>query len=114
MAEDGNDLETNPTLAIRLNPIRVWCRFETRVLLNGDSATTADVLFYPVANTIREAILEPLAIERLRPLCRFGSLTVDEWAYEFDQLAVEERPDGSTLITLLVANCCKRASSRVA
>jgi hypothetical protein len=101
VAEDlATDLETNPTLRIRLNPIRVWCRFETPILLKGDTTTPADILFYPVENSIRAAILEPLAIERLRPLCRFGSLTVDEWLYEFDHLAVEERPDRTALIAL--------------
>ncbi len=98
-AEDlATELETNPTLRIRLNPIRVWCRFEARALLIADSSTPAEVLFYAMADSIGAAILKPLAMERIRPLCRFGSVTIDEWMYEFDQLAVEERPDRADLI----------------
>ncbi|MGE5195419.1 MAG: hypothetical protein ACM3U2_23240 [Deltaproteobacteria bacterium] len=101
VAEDlATELETNPTVRIRPNPIRVWCRFETPVLLSGNAAVPADVLFYPVANSIRAAVLEPDAIEGLRPLCRFGSCTIDEWRYEFDRSAGEEAPDRATLISL--------------
>jgi len=95
-----NELSTNPTLRIRLNPIRVWRQFESRSLMNGDSESPADVLFYPVEDSIRAAVLRPVALERIRPLCRFGSCTIAEWIYEIDLRAMSPGPDRATLIAL--------------
>ncbi len=49
---------TNPDLWIHLNPLRVWATFQTTVLLDEDDETPARVLFYPVGNDTRTAVLE--------------------------------------------------------
>lgn len=98
--EFATELETNPTLRIRLNPIRVWRQFETRVLLGEDSETPSEVLFYPVVNSIQAAVLKPIALERIQPLCQFGSCTIVEWLYECDRLGGSPRPDRVALIAL--------------
>jgi hypothetical protein len=98
--EFAAELETNPTLRIRLNPVRVWRQFESKILLGEDSETPVEVLFYPVANSIRAAVLKSIALERIQPLCQFGSCTIVEWLYECDRLSGLQRPDRAALIAL--------------
>jgi hypothetical protein len=95
-----NELGTNPTLRIRLNPIRIWRQLESRSLVGDDSETPADVLFYPVKESIQAAVLRPVALERIRPLCRFGSCTIAEWLCELDQAPGGSVPDWAALRAL--------------
>ncbi|MBL8848431.1 MAG: hypothetical protein JNG89_02055 [Planctomycetaceae bacterium] len=52
------ELETNPRLAIHLNPIHVWSRFETGALLDDADGGGATVMFFPVGEDIRTAVIE--------------------------------------------------------
>ena len=52
------ELDRNGTIQIHLNPIHVWAKFETRALLDEESTVPATVLFYPVENDIRTAVVE--------------------------------------------------------
>lgn len=49
---------SNPDLWVHLNPLRVWATFQTTVLLDEDDLVPATVLFYPVGDDIRTAVLE--------------------------------------------------------
>lgn len=76
------ELETNPTLRVHLNPIRVWARFETKVLLDEEATVPADVLFFPIGSDIRTAVLEQAGGERIRELAAFGPITLSDWHRE--------------------------------
>jgi hypothetical protein len=74
------ELETNARLRICLNPIRVAARFETAALLDEDAALPADVLFFPVGNSVRTAVLEPGVAELLEELAGWEPCTLAQWA----------------------------------
>jgi len=85
MAETvGDDLEGNPNLRVHLNPIRVWSRFETPVLLDEDAEVPADVLFFPVGSDIRTAVLEDSGRLRVEVLEQLGACSFERWAEELD------------------------------
>lgn len=63
----AQQLESNEDLWVHLNPIRVWARFETTVLLEDEDDLPATVLFYPVGSDIRTAVLDA-----------FGQMVVDK------------------------------------
>lgn len=48
----------NPDLWVHLNPLRVWAEFQTTALLDEDDEVPATVIFYPVLDDIRTAVLE--------------------------------------------------------
>ncbi len=49
---------SNPKLWVHLNPLRVWATFQTTALLDEEDETPAAVVFYPVREDIRTALLE--------------------------------------------------------
>lgn len=48
----------NPKLRVHFNPLRVWATFQTLALLDEDDETSATIVFYPVKEEIRTAVLE--------------------------------------------------------
>lgn len=75
----AGDLELNRSLEIRLNPIRVWSRFETSELLDESVVVPATVVLFPVGTEIRTVVLEGDGLERVRELVAFGPVSLDEW-----------------------------------
>jgi hypothetical protein len=61
------ELDSNEDLWVHLNPIRVWARFETTVLLEDEDDLPATVVFYPVGSDVRTAVLDP-----------FGQIVIDK------------------------------------
>jgi hypothetical protein len=74
-----DEIGSNPDLRIYLNPIRIWSRFETQVLLDADCETPADVLFFPVQGDIRTALLEPSGYRRVRALAELSPCMIETW-----------------------------------
>jgi hypothetical protein len=60
---------------IHMNPVHVWARFETRIMLDVSTRIPATVLFYPVGREIRTVVIEADAEPLLRTLER-GPLSV--------------------------------------
>lgn len=82
------ELGLNDNLWIHLNPIRVWATFYTNALVDEEDEVPARVLFFPVGNDIRTAILEPSAVALLRDLEALAPCRLDDVAAaasEFDQ-----------------------------
>lgn len=75
----AEELEHNRSLEIRLNPIRVWSKFETAELLGESAGLPATVVFFPVGTEIRTVVLEGDGLERARELVGLGPATLDEW-----------------------------------
>ena len=73
------ELETNAQLRIHLNPIRSWSRFHTTALLDDESTTPADVLFFAVGAEIHTAVLELEGQALINELADFQPCTLDEW-----------------------------------
>ena len=67
-ADFSAELETNPLLWVTRNPITIRATFFTQALLDDEDAIPADVMFFPVGNDIRTAILEPDAERVIREL----------------------------------------------
>jgi hypothetical protein len=59
---------------IYLNPIHVWARYETRALLDDDVDVPALVVFFPVGDEIRTAVVDDCAADLLRRLGQEGPL----------------------------------------
>lgn len=72
------ELETNGRLTVHLNPIHVWSRFETKALLGDDDAAPATVLFFPVGQDIRTAVIEPDCEELIRLLEQQGVMRIKD------------------------------------
>jgi hypothetical protein len=72
------ELETNARLTVHLNPVHVWSRFETKALLGDDDASPATVLFYPVGNDIRTAVIEPECEQLIHMLEQHGVMRVKD------------------------------------
>ncbi len=77
-ADFAKELETNPTLWVTLNPITIRATFFTQALLDEDDSIPADVMFFPVGNDIRTAILEPEAEQVIRKLESHGPARLEE------------------------------------
>ena len=73
------ELDTNPSLTIHLNPIRVWTRLATSAFLDEDTSPPADALFFPVGGDIRTAVLEPAGQALVRELGSGAPCTLEEW-----------------------------------
>ena len=98
----AGELGSNPNLQIHLNPIHVWGRFETKVLLDEDSAPPADVLFYASGNEVRTAVLEPEGQQLVHELAALSPCTLDEWVGAGNSFADREsRPQNE------LANFCR-------
>ncbi len=72
------ELDTNGKLTIHLNPVHVWSRFETKALLGDDAAAPATVLFYPVGNDIRTAVIEPECEQLIHMLEQHGVMRMKD------------------------------------
>jgi hypothetical protein len=77
-ADFATELETNPLLWVTRNPISIRATFYSHALLDEDEAIPANVMFFPVGNDIRTAILEPDAAQVIRELERNGPVRLDE------------------------------------
>jgi len=78
--ELAKELDTNPTLRIHLNPIRVWAQFETAALLDEDATTPADVLFFAVRNDTSTAVLETEGRQLIEELASLEPVSLAAWA----------------------------------
>jgi hypothetical protein len=83
------ELETNARLTVHLNPIHVWSRFETGALLGDEDPSPATVLFFPVGEEIRTAVIESSCEELIRLLERQGVMRIKDLCKLFSQ---DERP----------------------
>ena len=77
-ADFATELETNPMLWVILNPITIRATFFTRALLDEDDVIPADVMFFPVGNDIRTAVLEPDAAQVIRRLESNGPARLEQ------------------------------------
>lgn len=77
-ADFATELETNPLLWVFLNPITIRATFFTQALLDDEETIPADVMFFPVGNDIRTAILEPEAEQVIRELERNGPAHLEQ------------------------------------
>lgn len=73
------ELDSDRNLKIHLNPIRVWTRFQTRLLLDDEAVPPADVIFFACTNEVRTAVLESEGQQRVSELELFGTGTIDDW-----------------------------------
>ena len=96
----ASELEVNHKLRIQLNPIRCWSVFETNILLDDDAVPPADVLFYPVGNEVRTAVLEPDGKLRIDELANLGACTIDEWIASATLHGCSDVPSRSSLLEL--------------
>ena len=93
-SELAGELDTNPGLQIHLNPIRVWSKFETGVLLGEEIDETIDVLFFAVRNETSTAILEENGRDLVEELATLSPVSIATWA------ALSEYADRDDLIEL--------------
>jgi hypothetical protein len=82
---------SNPDLWVHLNPLRVWATFQTNVLLDEDDPVPATVLFYPVREDIRTAVLEEEGIAVARFLETRSRARLEDEGWEETGLGREER-----------------------
>jgi hypothetical protein len=73
------DVDSNPRLRIHLNPIRTSATFQTTALLDADSATPADVMFFACKQEIRTSVIETTGHQYIETLASHGPLTLKEW-----------------------------------
>ena len=73
------DVDSNPRLRIHLNPIRTSATFQTTALLDADSATPADVMFFACKREIRTSVIEMTGHEYIVTLASHGPITLKEW-----------------------------------
>ena len=78
-ASQSSELDSKRDLNIHLNPIRVWSRFHTNLLVDDDTVLPADVVFFACTNEVRTAVLESEGKRRLNDLELLGTCTIDEW-----------------------------------
>lgn len=89
-ADFATDLETNPTFWVILNPITIRATFFTQALLDDEDSIPADVMFFPVGNDIRTAILEPEAEQVIRRLERNGPAHLEQLVTSLPELNREQ------------------------
>jgi len=63
-----SELGSNDSLSLHLNPLRVWARFQTRILLDDEADLPSTMIFFAVGIDIRTAILEPTGQELVAEL----------------------------------------------
>ena len=76
----AEELETNESLVVHLNPLRLWTHFESKILLEEDEPPPVDVLFFAVGRDIRTAVLEPSSRALVEELSEVGPCTIGQWA----------------------------------
>lgn len=67
-------------MCIYLNPMHVWARFHTNVLLDDQTAPPVDVLCYPANGELRTTVLEPFGIQLIRELSTYNPCTIAQWS----------------------------------
>lgn len=70
------ELDSNGALGVHLNPAHVWSRFETHALLDEETPVPATVIFYPVKDDVRTAVIEDDAEQLIRLLDQSGVMSV--------------------------------------
>lgn len=75
----ADELETNRSLTLCLNPVRVWTELETNELLDRSAGLPAKLVFFPADGEIRTLVLDGEGLERVRELTAFGPVTLDAW-----------------------------------
>lgn len=88
--ELAGELETNSTLHVHLNAIRVWTRFETKELLDDDADPPVDVLFFAVRNDTATAVLEQEGRLLIEELARHEPCSLATWAALSDHAQRDE------------------------
>lgn len=78
------DLKKNPKLRIHLNSIRTWTTFQTSSLLDEESVTPTEVLFFASGSQIRTSVFEQFGNSCIEKLAEHGSLTIAELAESDD------------------------------
>ncbi len=73
-----DELESNPTVRVLLNPTRVWGTLRTRQFLDRAALLPAQVMFYAADGDVRTAVLEGLGLETVRTLETQGVSTLDD------------------------------------
>lgn len=76
----AKELETNESLVVHLNPLRLWTSFESPILLDDDETPPVDVLFFAVGRDIRTAVLEPNSRALVEELSEVGPCTIGQWS----------------------------------
>jgi len=71
--------QTNSRLRIHLNPIRIWATFQTNVLLDAETTTPTDVLFFANGHQIRTSAFEDAGKEFVETLASHGPFTLTDW-----------------------------------
>jgi hypothetical protein len=84
------DLPTDETLRIYLNPIRKWEVFETHALLDEEAEVPASVLFYAVGAQITTAVLDPAGKELIEELAAVEPCTLARWAEHHGAVSRDE------------------------
>jgi hypothetical protein len=82
---------SNPDLWILLNPLRAWATFQTHELLDEDDELPANVLFYPVRDEVRTAVLEEDGLAIVKFLESRNRARMDDTGWEETGLDREER-----------------------
>lgn len=85
------ELETNQQLTVYLNPIHVWSRLDACHEPDGDAATPAAVVVFPVGPCIRTVTIDPDAERLIRLLDRHGVMRIKDLRKQFprgEQLAL--------------------------
>ena len=81
----------NPDLWVHLNPLRVWATFQTTALLDEEDEVPATVLFYPVREDIRTAVLEEEGLAVAKFLSSRARARLDDSGWEETGLDRDER-----------------------
>lgn len=76
----SSELDTSAHIWIHLNPIRAWGTFRTFSLLDEEATLPATVLFFPVGDDIRTAVLEPEGRRMVELLRDVGPVRFDDLA----------------------------------
>jgi len=87
------ELETNPKLTVHLNPIHVWSRFETAALLGDVEPVPTTVIFFPVGEDIRTAVVEGECEALVRLLEQQGVMRLKDLRKLLSQDAHASLPD---------------------
>ena len=78
--EDDLRLSLAAGRMLHLNPIRIWTRFHTRVLLDDEAEVPAAVILFPVGREIATAVLEDDGRPLVNELARLGSCSLAQWS----------------------------------
>ncbi len=102
----SEELDSNPTLWIHLNPIRVWARFETGALLDEESDEPSDVIFFAVGKDITTAVLETEGRQMIEELASLQPVSLASWAALSEDAERDELIElGAELAEMVCVSC---------